>query len=72
MIALAIGSVYAVFDALGWRVFTCVLSGSVHDGVSCEAALLRGYSYAAAYFLYVLAAPILVIAAILRIAVLRR
>ena len=60
--ALSAGGLF-VCHALGWRTYTCVLSGSLPAGVTEQQAILCGVLYALAYFAAVVAAPILAIAA---------
>ncbi len=54
---------YCLCHALGWRAYTCVLSGSLPAGATEEAAVVCGGLYALSYFAAVVAAPILFVAA---------
>ena len=53
---------YSVCHVLGWREYTAFLSGSVAGGERAGLCLAFGIVYAAAYFGFVLIAPVLLLA----------
>ena len=55
--------VYLVCDGLGWREYTSVLSGTVEPGDQSGGFLVLGLIYVVAYLGFVVAAPILILAA---------
>lgn len=64
--ALAIVAVFAILNALGWREFTSVTSGTIPRGATAMEASVKALAYMAAYFGSVLVAPVLIIAAGIR------
>lgn len=58
-------AVYAVLHLLGWREAATILTGTIPNGTTAEAAGLKAVLYLAAYFAAVLIVPILVLASIL-------
>ncbi len=60
--AAAVCLLYAVCHVLGWREYTAFLSGSAPAGEPADLCLVLGIVYAAAYFGFVLVAPILLLA----------
>jgi hypothetical protein len=71
-LAALIAAAYHACDALDWREYTCILSGSVPLGAAQATAMFRGGAYIILYFAYVLIAPILTLAAGLLVVVRRR
>jgi hypothetical protein len=71
-IALIIAAAHYAMETHGWREYVCVLSGTPHTASGYRTAWIRGGIYAIAYFAAVLVAPVLVIAAGLRIILLKR
>jgi hypothetical protein len=65
--AAAILITFAILHALGWREFTSVISGTIPRGASSMEASVKALAYMAAYFGAVLVAPILIIAAAIRL-----
>lgn len=63
--AAAIAALYAAMHALGLRPYTAILSGTSPPGASASASLALGLVYTALHFAFVIAAPILAIAAAL-------
>ena len=63
VLATLIALAYHVYHGLGWREYTCVLSGTPPVGDPSELTWLRAGIYMVFYFAYVLVAPILLIAA---------
>jgi uncharacterized membrane protein len=61
-----------VFHLLGWREMVTILSGTVPEGYSPQAAMIRAAAYMLAWFGTVILTPILAIATFLRWAVERR
>jgi hypothetical protein len=57
---------FAIFNALGWREFTTVLSGTIPANNTSAEAGFKALAYMAAYFGTVLVVPILIIAAALQ------
>ena len=64
-LAAALVLVYLVCDGLGWREYTSVLSGTVEPGDQGGRFLAPGLIYVAAYLGFVVAAPLLALAACL-------
>ncbi|HEY6226904.1 MAG TPA: hypothetical protein VI282_07260 [Verrucomicrobiae bacterium] len=64
--ALAIFAMFAILNALGWREFTSVTSGTFPHGATAMEASVKALAYMAAYFGSVLVAPVLIIAAAIR------
>jgi hypothetical protein len=62
-IAAAVLVVYLIGDGLGWREYTSILSGTVEPGQPGGRFLVLGVIYVLAYLGFVVAAPILVLAA---------
>ncbi|MGO8688990.1 MAG: hypothetical protein ACLQLG_05095 [Thermoguttaceae bacterium] len=62
-LAAALVLVYLVCDGLGWREYTSVLSGTVEPGDQGGRFLVPGLIYVAAYLGFVVAAPLLALAA---------
>ena len=56
---------FVLVQAVGWREFTSVLSGTVVNGVNFESAALRALEYMASYFGVVLVTPILALASVI-------
>ena len=63
VLAALIAGAYHVCHGLGWREYTCVLSGTPPVGDSSDLTWLRAGIYVVFYFAYVLVVPILLIAA---------
>jgi len=63
--AVVIAAVYGLLSLLGFRNYTSVLSLTFPEGSSRGWALFAGMSYLIAYFLWILAVPILVLGAAL-------
>jgi hypothetical protein len=61
--AWAVCLLYGVCHVLGWREYTAFLSGSAPAAEQANLCLALGIVYAAAYFGFVLLAPILLLAA---------
>ncbi|MGA2255125.1 MAG: hypothetical protein ABSG53_10725 [Thermoguttaceae bacterium] len=60
--AVAVGLLYAVCDALGWREYTAFLSGSAPAGERADLCLVLGIVYAVAHFGFLLGSPTLLLA----------
>lgn len=63
-IALGLSLMYVLFSLLGFRAYTCVLTGTLPPGAeNFDFGLLAASFYFFAYFAFTLAVPALVIAA---------
>ncbi len=60
--AVTIVVVYVVLHLLGWRQYTCFLSGTIAPGAVGTRHAMMGVFYVFAYFGFVLAVPILLLA----------
>jgi hypothetical protein len=60
--ALGLCLLYFICHLMGWREYTAFLSGSAPPGEQGTHGLLLGVVYMAAYFGFVLVAPVLVLA----------
>ncbi|MEM9415606.1 MAG: hypothetical protein AAGA29_09045 [Planctomycetota bacterium] len=71
-VGAAIIACWAIAHALGWRVYTSAFSGTPPaQGARGEWLAMLGLLYAALYFAAVLIAPVLILAGLMRQAVLR-
>jgi hypothetical protein len=69
-VAVLLLAVFALFQLLGWRDDTAILSGT-STSPNVGVAVIRGVLYALSYFLAVVISPILVVAAMINAVICR-
>lgn len=70
VVALLLAALFGLAHVLGWRVYTGVFSGTLPaptPRASSEDLAMLGLVYATLYFITVLIAPVLILAAIVRL-----